>query len=896
MIKTKLYRPPVTDEIIERPKLLEVFGNFTYKSLVLFVAPAGYGKSIAISQWLSSQEKKYGWFSIDKEDNDLQLFLSYVIAALKSALHDKELMTEELLLNPTLPPYATILRVLINDLDQVEDELILVLDDFHLIKNKMIHDLIFDLATYSPSNFQLIIASRSYPPFNLSKLRIQNSVFEVNMSELRFDRSEFKSLVELHLYDLQERHFQDVMTYTEGWPIGLIMTLHEMKKSSNKNLILERLKNSGANFYEIFMQEIFANQSPTIQKLLILTARLDRFSRDLIDFICVQNSFCGDDWDKEFSFIRHLRQNNLFIVALDSDDEWFRYHHLFQEFLIRIGQKFLNESTFDHFFQITSTWFKDHQLTTEALGIAMKKTNISYAVAIFEERRNHLINAEQFNKLRILVDKFPNETIVNHLSLLLSRVLLSDTKASYAEMQADLLTAKSKLDQIESKSADLNLLAGEYHSLSSALKYFTGDVKGAIEHADTAHSLLPNDYGYFREFALGIKAMALYSAGSAKHSMAIVKEALNNHTIHDSVIFIRNQTIQSLIYAMDGNLESLKETTRAYLLPAKNKGLIMSWFMSSFLLGVSYYQTNQLKKAKEYLEPLVFSNYFGRPFWNIIASCFYVKTLIVLKEKNDLQLFFKNLDEVVTGLSNNEMYLQMLTAVKAEVNLFDRSFSTAQNLANKFDLSTFPKVFFFYFPQLTTVKLLLCEGDIYSLKRSVTILDEHIDQARHLNNDTFLIQSLALKSIYFYKMNSKKRSLECLTESIEKSKGTLHTRTYLDLGEMILPVISLLKKGSKITPLMMELIRAFEQTNDHFNCSENLESNRSKDQLQKPLSKRETEILTMAAEGYKNMQIAESIYVSEDTVKKHLYNVYKKLAVKNRVSAILKARELGFFK
>ena len=339
LLQTKLHRPRLPHNSGRTSRLLEVLNHGIDHPLTLVCAPAGFGKTTLVSTWLeriaadqpaAAASLPAAWLSLDENDSDLNLFLRYFIAALRTIFKDACEKTLALLQARQQPPDAVLYATLSNELAQLPGEAILVLDDYHTIRGMEVHNLLIELARHWPRPLHLVLISRIDPPLPLTSLRAKGMLHEIRTQNLRFTSEEtaaylsqaqlaLRSQTDLHL--LEERF--------EGWPAGLHLAALSLRSASSQESVLSALSSENPNITGYLVDEVLAHQVPAIQTFLLKTSILDRFCASLCEAVIGEidpawNARACLDW---------IERSDLFITPLDDRREWYRYHHLFQELL-----------------------------------------------------------------------------------------------------------------------------------------------------------------------------------------------------------------------------------------------------------------------------------------------------------------------------------------------------------------------------------------------------------------------------------------------------------------------------------------------------------------------------------------------------------------------------------
>jgi len=352
--------------MVHRPRLTKWLKQHQRRSLTLISAPAGYGKSTLISSWLSSVDCPTAWVSLDEGDNKLGNFLSYFLAAIQTIFLNSMPETQNLLTAATQPSIPAIAKTLINELNQIEQPFILVLDDYHNIETRAIHDLLCELLAHPVPNLHMVLGTRIDPPLPLVTLRANNQMTEVRIQNLRFNQEETQKLFRKMIgISVDPMELDAINTQAEGWVTGLRLAALAFQYRVGTNVTQGKLPVQNRFVTEYLFSEILAKQAWIMADCMLKTSILDRFCEDLCTTVCFPETLLADHGSLQTDFegnhfLEWLQASNLFVIPLDDQDQWFRYHHLFQEFL---QQEFVRRFSPD---EITSLhkaaghWFARH--------------------------------------------------------------------------------------------------------------------------------------------------------------------------------------------------------------------------------------------------------------------------------------------------------------------------------------------------------------------------------------------------------------------------------------------------------------------------------------------------------------------------------------------------------
>src|SRR5512139_2571520 len=427
LLQTKLTQPPITSGLIDRPRLFEQLNGSIEHPLTLICAPAGYGKTTLVCTWLAhravdrhenSASLPTAWLSLDQEESDLNLFLRYFIAALRTIFADGCDETLKLLQAAQSPPEAVLHTVFCNDLEKLPGEALLVLDDYHFIHGKAVHNLLGELARHWPKPLHLVLLSRIEPPLPLTSLRAKGRISEIRTQDLRFTAEEtaaylhqwqFASVSQKALPLLEERF--------EGWPAGLQLAALSLRSADSQESVMSAISSENADITGYLVDEMLTHQFPAIQEFLLKTSLLDRFCASLCEAAIGEidpgwNVRACMDW---------IERSELFIIPLDNRREWYRYHHLFQELLQRRASAEMGAEQVAHLHLLASAWLEEHGLIDEALHHALAAGDLELAARQMSAGLRDVMNVEDRQTLERWLRMLPEEFIQRRPELLMIR-------------------------------------------------------------------------------------------------------------------------------------------------------------------------------------------------------------------------------------------------------------------------------------------------------------------------------------------------------------------------------------------------------------------------------------------------------------------------------------------
>ncbi|MCJ7499954.1 response regulator, partial [bacterium] len=465
ILKNKLYPPVIPPKHVHRTKLIERLEKNRHLPVTLVSAPAGYGKSTLVSCWLDHSDWPAAWLSLEEGESDLRVFLYSVLSAIESILPRSVKKTMELVKSPVLPPLDVLAGSLISDLDGVDQDFLLVLDDLHLIRGRQAHDLIAKLLNHPPRPLHLVLVSRRDPPLPLTRFRASEQLHEISIQDLRFKPNETAAYLQSILEKPMEESTAAAWTEkTEGWVTGLRLAALSISHRGDFNSLLPELQGGAQYVMEYLFNEVLSIQPPTVRRLLLKSAILDRFCAPLCAAIDSPEEDGVDCWE----FIRSLQEENLFIIKLDAENQWFRYHHLFQLLLGNQLERHFSRDEIASFHSKASSWFAESGLIEKAIEHALSAGEETRAVQLVDQNRQKALNEDKWYLLEKWLSKFYDTIIDRHPSLLMTKAWVLYNQFEIPAIPPILDTCQSLMDET---SAD-HPLRGEIDFFRGYIYYF----------------------------------------------------------------------------------------------------------------------------------------------------------------------------------------------------------------------------------------------------------------------------------------------------------------------------------------------------------------------------------------------------------------------------------------
>ncbi len=887
ILSTKLYYPSLQTNWVKRERLIGKLNECFSAKLTIVSAPAGFGKTTLLSEWIEQSKNKVGWVSLDGGDNDPKRFLTYCIAALQRVQPDFGENSESLIQSPQQVSPESIITTFINEINESLKESVLILDDYHLIDSPEVHQSLSFFIEHLPRNLHLIVSGRHDPPIPLSRLRARKQLLEVRESDLRFTTEEtirfFKTTMSL---ELSKDDVETLEERTEGWIASLQLAGIAMQGGNDIHKFISDFKGSHSYIVDYLTEEVLNHLDASMQEFLLYTSILSRFNSSLCD--AVTRGFGSQE------VIDYLNKAKLFLVPLDEDKQWFRYHHLFGDLLkYRLKQLFPDVITVLH--ERASKWFEENGFTEEAINHALSAENVERAADLIEAAAvPTLVNAE-LTTLRSWANKIPPAVLNQRAYILICLAWIHNMYGEINKVEPVLLqveaTLKSRKDIYnENNKDDINAHIALLRSYNYSPFYTNRpeDVEIQRKLILDAKSFLRTDNPILQstiELVLGWTYAFSGKWKEAKDTFMnafVVGEISNNHIVALSGAFNYVD-----ILMIEGHLQE------AYKL---NKDIIDKYvakYGKNFLsLGFVYiamskicFELNELDKADYYSsECLRISKLMGN--WTMFFHAI-TKLQIIKQTKGDIasaKKFMKEDAEAMNSQTFTHFRELLIHTQRATAQLMQRNFREVSKWREKYQADPTKNVPYHINGKLLEARFLIATE---KYEEASNILKDTIEISEQCNANGFLLEALVLKSVLLEKQNETTFALETLNNALTIAAPEGYIRIFINEGKPIADLLNLYltyyskEKNNSIvyvTRLLQEL---------------NKELAKPAQPVEEPLSGREIEVLRLLSAGYSNKEIADKLFLAIGTIKKHTHQIYQKLNVDSRVQAIQTARELN---
>ncbi len=899
ILRTKFHRPQVSADLVIRKRLHEQMDRGLRSTTTLVSAPAGYGKSMLASQWAESLEEPCAWLSLDSGDSDPTVFVSYLVAAIRELFPDACPKSGTFIAAPSLPPMSELGRILANELENIETPFVLALDDYHRISpSSGVHELLEQVLEYPPESLRLVILTRRDPPLRLASMRAKDRLTEVRLQDLRFTETECAAFLENTTgLAVKEESLSNLLLQTEGWGVGLRLVSLQLRHLDDPDRFLRELRGGVQHGRDYLLKEVLAQRSPRIRSWMLQTSILNRFCPDLCDALCMDDdTFEGAELNGR-QFVDELQRCNLFTISLDTRGEWFRYHHLFREFLLDLLQQERPPEEVAALHGRASKWFAGQGLIDGAIRHALDGGDPQSAIRLVEEHRYELINTEDWNRLERWLGLLPHDSVTANPMLVSAQAYLHDFRGQVAEEFAYRDRAETLLSTLPPGAPNREAVEGEIATLHAVQAFLSGGGPRTLEFAERAVALLPPEAVQIRSLAVGFRALAHQVMGDLARALEVIGETVADLSPGRELLQVRLMLYLCLIHMMDGSPDDVAKTARRCIDRQERLGLTSLMGAARYFLGVSHYLRNDLPEAERELAGMLEHRYSTRTFMlvsgAVALACVYLAHGRTAEASRVVEL-------VLTQMTERGDSLGAGTCRAFEVDLMIRQgrIAEARRLSRVAEFEPFPPIYFFYVPQLTPVKLLLAEKRPDGLRKAGETLDELEAFLRGTHRTTILIDVLSLQALVLDAQGEEPAALGKLGEALALAEPGGIIRSFIDLGPPMADLLHRLVRHTDTTDFISEILEAFtaeqisaaEEQSDAVNGQAASRGLRPSLEI---LTNREQEVLELLARRLQNKEIAAELFISTQTVNSHLKSIYQKLDVKNRRQAAARAVEMG---
>jgi LuxR family maltose regulon positive regulatory protein len=903
ILATKLYIPPPRSKIVLRPRLIERLneGLSSGRKLTLISASAGFGKTTLVSEWVACCGRPVAWLSLDEGDNDPKGFLAYLVAALQTVAANIGAGVLAAL-QSSQPPYtASLLAALLNEITALPDNFILVLDDYHVIDSKPVDEALTFLLEHLPPRMHLVITTREDPHLPLARLRARDQLTELRAADLRFTPAEASEFLNQVMdLNLSAEDITALEARTEGWIAGLQLAALSMQGRQDAARFIKSFTGSHHFVLDYLVEEVLQRQPEHVRNFLLQTAILDRLSGPLCDAVT--------GWEDGRGMLETLERGNLFVVPLDDQRQWYRYHHLFAEVL----QAHLREAQPNQvptLNQRASEWYEQNGLPSDAIRHALAAEDFARA-ADLAELAWPASSGGSFQSIEWLgwVKALPEELVRARpvLCAAQAQAFLFAGKLEAAEarlMDAErwLEPTTNLIERSETPSTKMVVVDEEQFrslpvSLASVRAYHAqaiGDVSGTMKYTRRVLDLLPEGDTKGRGAASSLLGLAQYASGELKAAYRTFSDGLAAGMNPLGVI-----TGAFVLADMKMTLGHLYEALSIYehaLQLANEHGEPMPLETQDVYTGISKLHREQgdLEGAAQ---DLLISRNLGK---QVELADWQYRWCIAQARLKESQ---GDLDGALDLLNKAERQfvrtpvpeVRPIAALKTRIWVKQGRISQALDWVRERGLSSDDELSFLReFEHITLARVLIaqhkCDLVNGSIQEAIGLLERLLQAAEEGGRTGSVIEILVVQALAHQAQGNILLALAPLEHALTLAEPENYIRIFIDEGLPIENLLNIIKTENKKLNLYIQRLKAV------FLGEKPQLSVTNQQSLIEPLSERELEVLRLLRSELSGPEISQHLIVSINTFRAHTKNIFNKLGVNDRRAAVRRAEELDLF-
>ena len=902
ILYTKLHRPPISAAIIPRTRLLEMMEQSVQYPMTLIAAPAGYGKSILASGWLEVSQKKGAWVSLDENDNHLRVFLSYVIEAIQSVVAGHELKTKALLMGGKLPSAKEVSQTLLNDLEACSETFALVLDDYHLIRNEAIHDFITELLIHPSPAMHLILVTRRDPPLPLASMRARGMLTEITLADLRFTHTETQAYLERFLHiSIEDETARVLEKKMEGWVTGLHLAALSMRDESDQSRLIDGMPGTSLYVQEYLIQEVLSKAPPAFSHFLLRTSILKRFCAPLCDVLMLVTS---DDSQAEppvngREFIDWLVTRHFFIIPLDTTGRWFRYHHLFQQLLQDQLNRHQPPETIAGLHSRASDWFAQNQLVEDAIRHAIAAGEPMKAARVVEQNRQAVLNEDKWYVLETWLPMLPDDVICKSPGLLMARTWLLYHHFAISKIPPVLDAAQSLLDDPQDEKSDDRSNQGEIDFFRGYFYYFQNEGALSLKHLTDARERVPETHHEIRGQIEILIGLAMQMQGQPEAALAQLNALMDHPQWEKGVARTRLLITVTYIHIISGRLDKATVANqRLYDFALKNHfAYVKTW--SWYLSGLIHFYRNEREDAIDSFSQAIEQKHILHTRAVIDSMVGLVLAYQAIEDAGNAAEMLNSLYEYA-GTINDPSANMLADSCRARLEIMQGKQKAVNDLLRSASPPAENMVWWLEIPVVTYCRAMIAQGSHQRLEASGSMLRELLRLNQDNHNTCHKIEVISLQALIFEKQGRIKDALRLLEKAIELAAPGGVIYPFVEAGPPMAEMLTQLPVQKMAAEFMQDLLAAFDDGRtppdfpDHPSPDEGSPRSPSatSQPLVEPLTNREVDVLELLAQRLQNKEIADKLFISTETVKGHLKNIYQKLGVSNRRKAVEEAKRI----
>ena len=900
LLATKLHVPPRRTNVVQRSHLIARLNDGLQRKLTLICAPAGFGKTTLVSAWLMECARPVAWLSLDEADSDPTRFMHYLIAALQTIAPTVGIDAIAMLQSAQPASHEAMLTSLINDLVALNNEVVLVLDDYQLIEHDIVERAISFLIEHMPPQLHLVIISRAEPQVPLARWRVRNQLNELRAADLRFNDNEAAAFLN-HVMglNLTTDAVATLEQRTEGWIAGLQLAALSMQGRADLEQCVKAFAGNHRYIQDYLIEEMLDHQPQHVRDFLLRTSILERLNGSLCDAVTEQTGSQAQ--------LAALEHKNFLIVPLDDTRQWYRYHHLFAD-VLRDQLKANQPETIANLHQRASIWYEQHGWLSDAIHHALQAENVAHAADLIERAAPAMRQSRQDATLLSWFKTLPDD--VFH-----ARPVLSINAVGAYLAHGDLAGAELRLHDAE-----------RWHDTAMQFRERSADLPAhMIVVDDQTLRRLPESIALYR-------AALMLAHGDITQTMIFAQQALDLVADDDHLICGAATALLGLSHWTSGDLNAACYAYSNGMMRLQRAGHIADAIGGVTALADIYITQGRLHEAMHtYERGLQLAIEHGMPSLRGTADM-YVGMSEIMRERNDLaaaehmiarsqaqgehigfprhpyrwrvalahlRMAQGNVDDALRLMNEAERVyvsdffpdVQPIAAIKARAWIALGRLDATLNWVRDHKVSVQDQLSFMReFEHITLARLLLAQASIthddQALNDLRNFLERLLDAATAGERTGSVIEILLLQSLAHQLYGDISAALQSLAHALKLAEPEGYVRVFVDEGQPLVTVLQTASTHGIAPNYVSQLLNAFGVTTQKPHVPQS---------LIEPLSEREHAVLRLLKTDLSGPEIAQELVISLNTLRTHTKNIYAKLGVNSRRAAVRQAQELDLF-
>jgi ATP/maltotriose-dependent transcriptional regulator MalT len=882
----KLRHARLPERLVARPQLHTHLDHALRVPLTVVIAPAGFGKSTLVAEWLQAGSIPYAWVTLDQGDARAERFAAHLAAAVAPLAPSARAFIDDLMAN-TPAPMSEIGASLADALFDLPDDAVIVLDDCDRAASPEIGALLDGLIAQMPRLAHLVLIARADPPLPLVRMRGRGQLNEVRAMDIRFTAAETQSL--LAKFGAAEADAATVAALheqTNGWPAALAMAARALPSlPPGSTAAFATGGASRLQMMQFFIEEVLAQQAPEAQALLLRTSIVDRFTAELAEALL--DGSVGPRRSAEI--IDRLVRADLVLEPIVDRPGWVRSQPIFRDLLLHHLTRGASQAAIADLRRRAGAWLADHDLIDEAIPQLLAGGDEIAAAELVERRAQRALDHEAWDELRGWLDLLPDHLTLHRPGSTVARAWVAHLSGRAAPMRMHLAAAAALLADADVSDRQVATWRGEIDTLSlSTLLPIEQDPAAALRLAERAASLIPAEHRFAAGLASGYISFGMYALGWRDDAIRRLADQAEREAERIDAGSIRGLLGLIFLYRQAGAFLQCAETSRHTLSLCERHDLPVTAGWARLFLGWIAYEQDDLAAAIDRFDAIV-SDY-RRMHLSCVREAMFGLALAYQAQgrERDADEALRRLEDIIVGASALE-HLSAAQSFAARLALIrqqpDRAIRWLVGADIDIECNTLHA---FEHALMTRVKTLIAIGSADSLAAAERDLRALVDRAERAHFEARLVEIWALAALVHHGQGRHAEAAEAMQRSLCAAPGAEMVRTYLDLGPATAAILQSLEPGSSDNRRLRSLLGRYAGA-----TTTPLPSSKAPP-IDLLLTARELDVLACLGERLSYKEIGERLFISPMTVKRHAGSIYGKLDVGSRRQALAKARELGW--